>query len=149
MLLFTSDPVGARVTVNGKDAGITPLRIPYVHNQRFEYRVEKDGYRSAAGDVTTRSTWDSAPGPDFFAENVYPGRIRRSTERHVVLEPLPRSRSRSELEATLREAEAFRTRAETETGGPDVAPQSRPDRIPPPRPTPAPNAPQGAPPASR
>ncbi len=150
-LLFTSSPVGARVTLNGKDVGLTPISIPFVHNQRFEYRVEKDGYRSAAGDVTTPSTWDSMPGPDFFAENVYPGRIKRQTLRHVVLEPLPRDRKRAELEATFRQAEAFRSRAESETGGPDVAPPTRPDRIPAPRPgaTPFPSAPQGSAPASR
>ena len=148
-LLFTSDPVGAHVTVNGKDVGVTPISIRFVHNERFEYRVEKDGYRSEAGDVTTPSTWDSVPGPDFFAENVYPGHIRRETERHVVLEPLPRSRTHAELEAQLRAAAAFRVRAETETGGPNVPPPTRTDRVPPPRLAPTPNASQGAPPASR
>jgi hypothetical protein len=144
-LLLTSDPIGAHATVNGKDVGLTPVSIPFVHNQRFEYRLEKDGYRSAAGDVTTPSTWDSVPGPDFFAENVYPGHIRRQTVHHVTLERLPAARSRAELEAILRQAEAFRVRANTETGGPDVPPPTRPDRVPPPRPAPAKPAPPPAP----
>lgn len=155
-LLFTSDPSGAHVTVNGKDVGLTPVKVPFVHNQRFEYRIEKDGYRSAVGDVTTPSTWDSVPGPDFFAENL-PGRIRRQTVRHVPLEPLPRSRPRAELEAQLREAEAFRARAESSTGGPEAPPPTRPHGpatpaplpAPTPLPKPAPNASQGALPASR
>lgn len=147
-LLFTSDPIGAHVTVNGKDVGVTPVTIPFIHNQRFEYRIEKDGYRSVTGDVTTPSTWDSRPGPDFFAENL-PGHIRRQTVRHVALDPLPRSYPRGGLEAQLREAEAFRARAESETGGPNMPPPTRPDRIPPPPPHPTTKTSQAAPPASR
>lgn len=147
-LLFTSDPIGAHVTVNGKDVGVTPVTIPFIHNQRFEYRIEKDGYRSVTGDVTTPSTWDSRPGPDFFAENL-PGHIRRQTVRHVALDPLPRSYPRGGLESQLREAEAFRARAESEAGGPDVPPPTRPDRISPPPPHPQPKTSQAARPTSR
>lgn len=147
-LLLTSDPVGARAIVNGKDVGVTPVTIPFVHNQRFEYRLEKDGYRSVSDYVTTPSTWDSVPGPDFFAENVYPGRIRRQTVRVVPMERLPAARTRADLEAILRQAEAFRVRAHTETGGPDVPPPTRPDRVPAKSPAPPP-ASQVAPAGSR
>ena len=130
LLMITSDPTGARITVNGKDLGQTPVTIPFVHNQRFEYRIEKDGYRSVAGEVTTQSTWDSIPGPDFVAENVYPGHIRRETVRNVPLERLPATRSRADLEAIFQHAEAVRMEADTHTGGPDIPPPTRPDRLP-------------------
>lgn len=129
-LLITSDPLGAHVTLNGKDVGLTPVTVPFIHNQRFEYRIEKNGYRSVAGDVTTPSTWDSVPGLDFFAENAYPGRIRRQTTHYVTLERLSAAPTRADLEAKLRQAEAFRVRAETETGGADIPAPTRPDRAP-------------------
>lgn len=128
-LMITSDPIGARAFVNGKDVGVTPVTIPFVHNQRFEYRIERPGYRSVAGEVTTPSTWDSVPGIDFFAENAYPGRIRRQTVRVVKLERLTEAPSRAELEAKFRQADAFRVRAETETGGEDIPAPTRPDRV--------------------
>ena len=154
-LLITSDPLGARVTLNGKSVGVTPVTVPFVHNQRFEYRLEKSGYRLVAGDVKTPSTWDSVPGLDFVAENAYPGRIRRRTVHAVKLERLAAAPSRADLEAKFRQADAFRVRAESETGGPDVPAPSRPDRLPPPTPAPAQAptsataAPQAGPPASR
>ena len=153
-LLITTNPTGARIQVNGKDVGLTPATVRFIHNQRFEYRIEKDGYESVAGDVTTPSTWDSVPGLDFVAENVYPGRLQRQTVRHVELGRLPAARSRADLEALLRQAEAFRRRANTETGGPDVPPPSRPGRAPtptpaPPDPAPSKAGPQGATPGNR
>jgi hypothetical protein len=133
-LLVVTDPPGARLTVNGVDRGVTPRVIRYVHDGRFDVRVEKEGYESLAAEVTTCTRLDAVPGPDFVAENLWPGRIRRQTVAHLRLPPLKReSYTKAEVEALLRRAEAFRAEAKAairEPGTPVPAPAGPPPRLP-------------------
>jgi hypothetical protein len=133
-LLVVSDPPGARLTVNGVNQGVTPRVIRYVHDGRFDVRLEKEGYESVATEVTTRTRLDAVPGPDFIAENVWPGRIRRQTVAHLRMTPLKRdSYTKEEVQALLRRAEAFRQKAQqarTEPGTPRPGPAGPAPRVP-------------------
>jgi hypothetical protein len=126
-LLVRTDPPGARVWVNGRDAGTTPATVPYAHPGRFAIRIEKPGYHSIAAEVTTPTTIDAVPGPDFFAENVWPGTIRRQTVADYRLAPLSSdSYTRAELEALWRAGEAFRAKAREAIAEPGTPSPTRP-----------------------
>jgi hypothetical protein len=45
-LAVITEPVGARVTVDGVGWGITPVTIPYVSPGTKRVRVTKEGYRA-------------------------------------------------------------------------------------------------------
>jgi hypothetical protein len=108
------------------------VTVPYVHEGRFDVRVESPGYESAAVEVVTPTRADSVPGLDFFAEHLT--RRRRQVVHDVRLAPLKTdSYTRAELEAMWKRAEDFRVRANE--GGPAPGTPS-----PPPAPTPRPPA---------
>jgi hypothetical protein len=130
-LLVASDPPGARVWINGAPRGTTPATIPYVHDGRFEVRLEKVGYRSVAAEVTTCTRLDAVPGPDFVAENLWPGRIRRRTPAFFRMVPNKEEPyTTEELQGLVDQAKAFRARAKAalaEPGTPRPTPEaSRP-----------------------
>ena len=132
VLVIDSTPSGARLFVNGEDVGTTPHRISYVHEGRFEVRLEKPGYESIADEIVTRTGADATPGPDFFLENFSGGRVVRTTERRFALAPLKgESYTKEEMEAVLRKATLFRDRA-----GREVAEPGSPTPTRPPEPTP-------------
>jgi hypothetical protein len=120
-LLVRSDPPGARVFVNGVDRGVTPARIRYVHEGRFEVRVEKAGYESVATEVTTPSRWDALPGPDFVAENLSPRKIQRLTPVNLTLPPLKKeSYTKEEIAELVKRAKAFRDEAKAAAAEPGL-----------------------------
>jgi hypothetical protein len=126
-LLVRTDPPGARVFVDGRDAGTSPATIRHVHPGRFAVRVEMEGYESIADEVTTPTTVDALPGPDFFAENVWPGTIRRQTVASYRLIPLRRdSYTKEELLALKRAAEEFRAKARAAVAEPGTPTSSKP-----------------------
>ncbi len=136
-LLVRTDPVGAKVIVNGVDKGPSPVVIPYVRDGRFDVRVEKEGYESAQEEVVTPTKADALPGLDFFAENVWPGTIRRQTAHDIRMVPLKPPGSspqemaytREELKAMLDRANAFREKAKAsvaEPGTPVPTPRTNP-----------------------
>lgn len=50
-LTITSEPAGARVTVNGVGWGVTPIVVPHLALGGQRIRVTRDGYRAAERDV--------------------------------------------------------------------------------------------------
>jgi hypothetical protein len=144
-LHVTTDPPGARVFVNGRDRGPSPVTVPYVHEGRFDVRVEAEGYESAAVEVVTPTRADSVPGIDFFAEHF--SRRSKRFPHHVTLVPLKAdSYTRAELEAMARRAEAFRTEVNRGASGRPAGEASPP---PPPPPPAAPTTPTPGAPADR
>jgi PEGA domain len=120
-LLVSSDPPGARVFVNGVDRGTTPARVSYVHEGRFEIRLEKPGYESVSAEVTTKTHLDAVPGPDFFAENLSPRKISRVTPVSYRLVPLKKeSYTKEEIEALVARAKAFRDEARAAAAEPNT-----------------------------
>ena len=138
-LVIRSEPTGARLWVNGVERGTTPQVVRYVHEGRFEVRLEKEGYEAVADEVVTRTRWDAVPGPDFFADNL-PVRIRRQTGAFYRLKQLPVSYSEEELQGIVRQGEAFRKKAEEAAKEPGTPPPTRsaPTTAPVPAPTPTP-----------
>ncbi|MEW6026503.1 MAG: PEGA domain-containing protein [Planctomycetota bacterium] len=45
-ILITSEPAGAKVTLDGQDKGITPLSVPFTFYGKREVLLEKDGYQT-------------------------------------------------------------------------------------------------------
>ena len=132
-LLVRTDPPGAHVWVNGTDRGTSPVTVRYVHEGRFDVRIEKDGYESVADEVTTVTHLDAVPGPDFFAENG-PWHIRRETAADYRLVPLRKTPyTAEEILALRRRAEAFRDKARAAAVEPGTPVPTRP----PPNPSPS------------
>jgi hypothetical protein len=141
ILVVESEPPGARILVDGRDRGRTPLRLPYVHDGTYRVRLEMEGHESVTDEIVTPTTIDAVPGIDFFAENLWPGRIRRATVRRYDL-PVLKRWSDEEFEALLERADAFRERTGREVAEPGTPPRTRPPASTPP-PAPVPRAPAG------
>ncbi|HLD36828.1 MAG TPA: PEGA domain-containing protein [Planctomycetota bacterium] len=45
-ILITSEPAGAKVSLDGQDKGITPLSVPFTFYGKREVIIEKDGYQT-------------------------------------------------------------------------------------------------------
>lgn len=45
MITLSSQPIGARVTVNGQDMGATPLRLKLLAKHTYSIGFHKDGYK--------------------------------------------------------------------------------------------------------
>lgn len=52
----TSNPVGAKIIVDGKDAGQTPISLTLKKNKSHTVRIEKDGYNPTELRVTRKMT---------------------------------------------------------------------------------------------
>lgn len=148
VLAIDSCPVGAQVFVNGKARGTAPVEVRYVHEGRFEVRLEKEGYESLTSEVQTKTNADAVPGPDLVLETFHPGKTIRRTVRRFELVPLKReSYTPEEMEAVLRNATEFRKAAEKSFTEPGTPTRGHP--LPPPAPVPAPSGPppSGVPPS--
>lgn len=99
-----TDPPGALVWVNDRQAGRTPVSVAFTHEGTYDLRIEKEGYEPLVTPATTDGPiWDTVP-LDFFAE-VLPVRARNETRWMFTLAP----RDDSE-EALLSRAAALRAR---------------------------------------
>lgn len=111
-LRIESDPPGATVWVNGeRQAGTTPVDVPFVHYQTFEIRIEKEGHLPFSGAVPVRGGIDGYPVVDLPSELSV---RHRGFTRRFTLEPLPRRPDETGVEAILDEARAFRDEARRE-----------------------------------
>jgi serine/threonine-protein kinase len=54
-LLVETRPAGARVVLDGKSLGVTPLTIPDVHVGKHPLRIERSGYKTLVTDVIIKS----------------------------------------------------------------------------------------------
>lgn len=45
-ILITSEPAGAKVSLDGQDKGITPLSVPFTFYGKREVVLEKDGFQT-------------------------------------------------------------------------------------------------------
>ncbi|MBI1303919.1 MAG: PEGA domain-containing protein [Phycisphaera sp.] len=81
-----TDPPGALVWVNDRQAGRTPVAVSFTHEGTYDLRIEKDGYEPLVTPATTEGPiWDAVP-LDFFAE-ILPVRARNETRWVFVLAP--------------------------------------------------------------
>jgi len=63
---ITARPAGARVLVDGKGEGLTPLAIRLTKRPPHVIRIEKDGYRPVEIRLRTRKNWFPIIFPNLF-----------------------------------------------------------------------------------
>jgi hypothetical protein len=109
-LTIDSRPSGAKIWVNGRlQQKSTPVDVPFTHYGTTSYRIEQEGYKSAAGDITIPAGLDGLPVVDLPLEMVSPDRRWR---RVIDLEPLVKDPSEAYVRNILDEAAAMRARSE-------------------------------------
>ena len=74
-LVVESDPPGARVWVNGMDAGETPARVRFQHYGRYRIVLRKPGFEKREEVERVRTPWYQYFPIDFFAEFIWPGKV--------------------------------------------------------------------------
>jgi hypothetical protein len=110
-----TDPPGADVTVNGEKVGRAPVTWRFDHYGKVLVEVAKPGYEPAQEVVELRSPWYQKPGADFFADVLWPGRIRDDHDVLLRLEParpLTRREKERGVGETARAADQLRREAE-------------------------------------
>lgn len=111
-LEIVTDPPGATIWVDQvKQAGVTPVEIPFTHYRYFDVRVEKPGFVPVATQLRVPTELDGYPLVDLPLELT--GGRKRWT-RTIELTPLPPRPGPAQARATLEDARAFADRAREE-----------------------------------
>jgi hypothetical protein len=108
-LTIVSDPPGALVTVNNRDIGAAPVDVPddlFVYDGAYEIVLRKDGYEPLRVRQELRPPWYLRFPFDFFAEVVWPFRIRYYRELTYQLQ-LPPAISREQLLQSAQELRSY------------------------------------------
>jgi hypothetical protein len=127
---------GAKLYVNGKTEDITPYDDYFVYYGHYHFTLQKDGYQTLQVDQNIPAPWYEWLLIDFFAENVWPFKIRDVREFTYVLQSTQTWRP----EDVLNRGNMLRDRGQTVQPLPDAAPPP-PKPAPPPTPVTAPPAP--------
>lgn len=109
MVRVTSEPAGALVTINGVEAGRTPLETSFVHYGVYDVQVRREGFAAASGPAVFRAPVWEVPPVDFLA-TVTPVRLRTQRELRYVLVETP-AWSEAERAAVLERARELQARA--------------------------------------
>jgi hypothetical protein len=114
-LWVRTDPPGAQVRVNGDEIGRAPVSWRFDHYGTVLVEAELDGYRPVQQAFKLRTPWYQRPVADFFADVVWPGKIKDDHELRLELEP-ERPPTPAEIEAAIGEVRegARKLRAEAE-----------------------------------
>lgn len=79
-MTVTSNPPGARVLVDGEDAGLTPVSVDFTYYGTREITLIKDGYETLTVMQPVATPWyQIAPVPEFFSDNFA---LTNVTDRH-------------------------------------------------------------------
>lgn len=85
-LMITSEPSGARVFLNDRDVGVTPVEVDFTYFGVYDVRLRKPGYEPLVTSAEARAPLHEQPGIDFLAL-LWPGVKRTEIEWSFVLEP--------------------------------------------------------------
>ena len=100
---ITSDPPGARVWVNDREAGRTPCSIEFTHYGRYDVRLRREGFEPVVGfGDADAPAWDFV-GCDLVSE-VLPARLESRVAWHFTLIPTDQDEA-----ALVQRARAMRT----------------------------------------
>lgn len=86
-LTIRSQPSGARVFVDGKDAGFTPTAVDFTYYATREVRLVMPGFETRTRKVSLAPPWYQLPPLDFLSENFSPGSVTDRREVRFTLEP--------------------------------------------------------------
>lgn len=126
-LTIDSNPTGAQVWVNGeKQAGTTPVTVPFSQYGYWDVRLEKRGYQSVATQVRVASQIDGYPVVDLPFE-VLGG--RRHFRRVIPMEPLPTGNEEARVQQILRDAKALREETHRAVQEPETPGRSAPEFV--------------------
>jgi hypothetical protein len=108
-------PPGAVVRINGADVGRAPVSWRFDHYDTVLVEAELDGHEPVQQPFELRTPWYQKPVVDFFADVVWPGKIKDNHELTLRLEP-ERPPTPAEIEAGIAKVRegARKLRAEAE-----------------------------------
>ena len=86
-LTIRSQPDGARVFVDGKEAGFTPTAVDFTYYATREVRLVKPGFETQMRRVKLAPPWYQVPPLDFLSDNFLPGNVTDRREVRFTLEP--------------------------------------------------------------
>ena len=89
--MIRSDPPGATVAVNGAEAGVAPVRVPFTTYGVFEVVLSAPHCQRLRTKVPVEPPWYETMPLDFFAENLWPFTLRDDHEVTLSLKPLQES----------------------------------------------------------
>lgn len=85
-MTIRSDPPGARVIVDGKDIGLTPVSMDFLYYGTRQIQLVKDGYETLTVMQPTPMPWYQVPPLDFFSDNFLPVKVTNRHEYHYVMQ---------------------------------------------------------------
>lgn len=113
----TSEPAGALVTINGVEAGRTPLEAGFTHFGTYDVQVRREGHEPVSGGARVAGPICETVPFDFFA-TIAPVRLRTTRELHYVLQPQAATWDDAQRTALLERARELQERA----GGASASP---------------------------
>ncbi len=69
-LIVTSEPAGARVTINDVDVGVTPLETTFTYYGVYDVRLDKDGFEPLRTRADAHAPIFEYPPIDFVAQAI-------------------------------------------------------------------------------
>jgi len=114
-LWVRTDPPGATVRINGDEVGTAPLSWRFDHYGTVLVEADLAGHEPVQRAFELRTPWYQKPVVDFFADVLWPGKIKDDHELALRLEP-ERPPTPAEIEAAIEEVRegARKLRAEAE-----------------------------------
>ena len=116
-LWVRTDPPGATVRINGAEVGTAPVSWRFDHYGTVLVEADLAGHQPVQKAFKLRTPWYQRPVVDFFADVLWPGKIKDDHELALHLEP-ERPLTPAEIEAGIEEVRegARKLRAEAEKG---------------------------------
>lgn len=107
-MTIASNPPGARVLVDGRDAGLTPVSLDFLYYGTRKITLMKDGYETLTVMQPVSMPWYQVPPLDLVSDNFLPMKV---TDRRMFQYDLRRQQHvpRKEL---LDRANALRSEAQ-------------------------------------
>ncbi|MFP6767826.1 MAG: PEGA domain-containing protein [Planctomycetaceae bacterium] len=86
-LTIRSQPAGAQVFVDGKDAGYTPTAVDFTYYATREVRLVKPGFETQTQTIRLPEPWYQVPPLDFLSDNLMPIQVTNRNEFQFSLQP--------------------------------------------------------------
>ena len=101
-----SEPAGAKVYVNNRPVGFTPVDVPFTYYGTYLITLEYPGYQTQHVEERIKAPLYAYPPADFVVENLYPGKVADIRQFMYPLAPMPRPN----LDELRQQAEDLRAR---------------------------------------
>ena len=108
-LIIRSEPPGARVVLNGRSVGTTPVEVPFDTYGVFDVVLSLHGHHRLSGVAPVHPPWFEQIPIDFFVETLWPATVYDIHDFTFTLRPLTPAdderieRSEEQLRARMEE----------------------------------------------